>query len=259
MPPTQDPREVWTEDDFRVSEEDAEDLEESTLAENTQINRDSTTGAFEKWCAQRKRAARPCTTATYTSYGLHLIRRGKAGDFKPDTVRQYMSRIYNWQPEGMRPDPTEVRARIRLWRKKWKDQGGEVRRSAALTIPYLLQCLEKCDETTHIGIRDAFALTLAYHNLHRRVELTDLLVKRVRVMSSGLVVVTASSKTDQEGKGASEFLKDRADTQLVARATAWFEVLAKLGADGPDQPVFRALTPLGNLAPRTWPQSGATA
>ncbi|MFB6839764.1 hypothetical protein [Streptomyces sp. NPDC056361] len=96
------------------------------------------------------------------------------------------------------------------------------------------------------------ALALAYHNLHRRQELTDLLNKRVRVLSSGLLVVTASSKTDQEGKGTPpEFLKDRPDTQLVARAKAWFEVLAKLGADGPDQPVFRALTPLGNLAPRT--------
>ncbi|WP_406054006.1 hypothetical protein OG462_42560 [Streptomyces sp. NBC_01077] len=116
----------------------------------------------------------------------------------------------------------------------------------------MLRCLEQCDETTHIRIRDAFALALAYHNLHRRVELTDLLVKQVRVMSSGLLVVTASSKTDQDGKGTPpEFLKDRADTQLVARAKAWFEVLAKLGADGPDQPVFRALTPRGNLASRT--------
>ncbi|MET9528225.1 hypothetical protein [Streptomyces coeruleorubidus] len=253
LPPTRDPREAWTGADLRVSEEDKEELDTPDLAENTRINRDSTIRAFEKWCAEQKpsRVAWPCTTATYTAYGLHLIRRGKAGEFKPDTVRQYMSRIYNWQPEDMRPDPSRVRGKIRLWRREWKDAGGEIERSAALTLPYLLMCLKQCDEATHIGIRDAFALTLAYHNLHRRIELTDLLNKRVRILDSGLLVTTASSKTDQEGKGVPEFLKDRPDTQLVARARAWFAVLKKLGADGPDQPVFRALTPAGNLAPRT--------
>lgn len=151
-----------------------------------------------RWCAEQKRVAHLCTAPAYTSCGLHLIRRGKAGEFRPDTVRQYMSRIYDWQTEGMRPDPTEFRARLRVWRKAWRDAGGEITRSAALTIPYLLRCLERCDESTNIGKRDAFALALAYHNLHRREELTDLQNKRVRVLPSGLLVVTASSKTGQE-------------------------------------------------------------
>jgi integrase len=253
MPPTEDPRSAWTSADFRVSAEDKEELDQPDLAENTLTNRDSTVRAFEAWCAQQRppRVAYPCTTATYDSYGLHLIRRGKNGEFTPDTVRQYMSRIYNWQPEGMRPDPTRVRGKIRLWRKAWAGAGGEVRRSAALTIPYLLKCLEQCDEDTNIGVRDAFALALAYCNLHRRVELTDLLVKQVKILPTGLIVTTATSKTDKQSKGATEFLADRADLQLVARARAWFAVLKRLGADRPDQPLFRALTVKGNLANRS--------
>jgi integrase len=252
MPPRADARPPWTEADFRISAEDKAELDEPDLAENTLINRDSTVAAFEEWCAQQHppRIAWPCTTATYTAYGLHLIRRGRAGDFKPDTVGQYMSRLWNWQPEGMRPDPSRVRGKIRLWRKDWAGAGGEVDRAAALTLAELLRCMEHCDESTHIGIRDAFLLALAYANLHRRVELADLLVKHVKVTPMGLVVTTATSKTDRQSKGATEFIQDREDLRIVARAQAWLAVLKKLGADGPDQPLFRALTVAGNLKGR---------
>jgi integrase len=110
--------------------------------------------------------------------------------------------------------------------------------------------MEHCDESTHIGIRDAFLLALAYANLHRRVELADLLVKHVKVTPMGLVVTTATSKTDRQSKGATEFIQDREDLRIVARAQAWLAVLKKLGADGPDQPLFRALTVAGNLKGR---------
>ncbi|MER7937907.1 MULTISPECIES: hypothetical protein [unclassified Streptomyces] len=252
LPPAEDPRSAWTEADFKVSTEDREELDRPDVAENTQVNRDSTVGAFERWCAQQQppRVAQPCTTATYYAYGMHLIRRGRAGEFKPDTVGQYMSRIWNWQPEGMRPDPSRVKGKLRTWRREWAKAGGEVDRAAALTIPYLLKCLEQCDEDTHIGARDAFALVLAYVNLHRRVELADLLVKHVRILPTGLLVTTAASKTDQDAKGTTEFLKDRPDLRLVDRARAWLAVLRKLGAGGPTQPLFRALTVKGNLQPR---------
>ncbi|MEU0857520.1 tyrosine-type recombinase/integrase [Streptomyces griseofuscus] len=252
LPPRADQRPAWTDADFRISAEDQAELEEPDLAENTIYNRDRTTLAFETWCAEQKppRLAWPCTTATYTAYGLHLIRRGKAGEYVPDTVGQYMSRIYNWQPVDMRPDPSRIRGKIRLWRKAWRAAGGEVRRSAALTIPYLLLCLEQCDESTHIGSRDAFMLALAYDNLHRRIELADSLVKHVRVVPKGLFVTTATHKTDKQGTGVTEFIEDRPDLQIVKRALAWLAVLKKLGADGPNDPLFRALTVKGNLANR---------
>lgn len=249
LPPTADWRPPWTDADFRISTQDAEDLDQPTLADNTVTNRDSTIRAFQQWCAAQDppRVPHPCTTATYTAYGLHLIRQGKAGQFKPDSVRQYMSRIYNWQPVDYRPDPTQVRARIRKWRNQWAQGGGETKRSAALTIDYTLRCLEQCDETTNIGKRDAFALVLGYANLHRRSELTNLLVKHVKVMAAGIHVTVAASKTDQAGKGSSQFIADRTDLRIVERTRAWLEVLHDLGADGPTQPLFRGLTVKGAL------------
>ncbi|MBV1940863.1 tyrosine-type recombinase/integrase [Streptomyces sp. BV286] len=255
LPPRADERPPWTDDDFRLSAEDMADLAEPDLAENTIINRDSTTRAFEEWCAAQNppRVAYPCTTATYTSYGLHLIRRGKAGEYKPDSVGQYMSRIWSWQPVDWRPDPSRFKGRLRAWKKAWVDAGGEVDRAAAVTIEYNLRIIAAMDESTNIGKRDAFLAALAYSNLHREMELADQLVKRVKIHDTGLFVTTAKSKTDQSGKGAGRFIQDREDLQLVRRARAWLAVLNQLGADGPDDPLFRALTVKGDL--RKYPES----
>ncbi|MEV6179907.1 tyrosine-type recombinase/integrase [Streptomyces sp. NPDC052015] len=249
LPPLARQRPAWTDADFRLTAEDVADLDEPDLAENTIINRDSTVRAFEAWCAAQDppRLANPCTTATYTSYGLHPIRRGKAGEFKPDSVGQYMSRIWNWQPMDLRPDPSRFKGRLRAWRKEWVKAGGEVDRAAAVTITYNLRIIGAVDESTNIGKRDAFLAALAYSNLHRESELADLLVKRVKVHDTGLYVTTATSKTDQAGAGAGRFIQDREDLQLVRRARAWLGVLRELGADGPDEPLFRALTVKGNL------------
>ncbi|MFJ2110938.1 MULTISPECIES: hypothetical protein [unclassified Streptomyces] len=123
----------------------------------------STIRAFEERCAAQDppRLAQPCTTATYTSYGLHLIRRGKAGEFKPDSVGQYMSRIWNWQPMDLRPDPSRFKGRLRARKKEWVKAGGEVECAAAATIEYTVRILDSIDESTNIGKRDAFLVVLA--------------------------------------------------------------------------------------------------
>lgn len=253
LPPLANQKPAWTDADFRLSAEDVAELSQPDLADNTIINRDSTIRAFEEWCAAQDppRLPNPCTTATYTSYGLHLIRRGKAGEYVPDSVGQYMSRIWNSQPVDYRPDPSRFKGRLRAWKKDWVKTGGEVERAAAATIEYTVRILDKIDESTNIGKRDAFLVVLAYANLHRESELADQLNKRLRIYDTGIHVTTAMSKTDQTGKGSGRFINDRADLQLVRRARAWFAVLRELGANGPDQPTFRALTVKGGL--RSYP------
>ncbi|MER6230979.1 hypothetical protein ABT169_17770 [Streptomyces sp. NPDC001616] len=253
LPPLADQRPAWTDADFRLSAEDVAELSAPDLADNTITNRKSTIRAFEEWCAAQEppRLAYPCTTATYTSYGLHLIRQGKAGEYKPDSVGQYMSRIWNWQPVDYRPDPSRFKGRLRAWKKDWVKAGGEVERAAAVTIEYNVRIIAAIDESTNIGKRDAFLAALAYSNLHREMELADQLVKRVKVYDTGLHVTTATSKTDQAGKGAGRFINDRGDLQLVRRARAWLDVLDRLGGRGADDPLFRALTVKGEL--RSYP------
>ncbi|MFJ5143024.1 hypothetical protein [Streptomyces sp. NPDC088707] len=249
LPPRADARPAWTDADFRLSQEDMDDLAEPDLAPTTLANRDSSVRAFEAWCTAQKppRLARPCTTATYTAYGLHLIRLGKEGEYVPDSVATIMSRIKNWQPTDFRPDPSTFRGRLRAWRKQWAANGGEVQRSAAVTIEYNLRIIDKIDESTPIGKRDAFLCALAYANLHREMELADLLLSRLKIHDTGLFVVTATSKTDQAGKGSGRFIQDRPDLQLVRRGRAWLSVLRDLDALAPTDPVFRALTSMGTL------------
>ncbi|MEU5811542.1 hypothetical protein [Streptomyces sp. NPDC047718] len=158
-----------------------------------------------------------------------------------------MSRIWNWQPVDLRPDPSRFKGRLRVWQKEWTKAGGEVRRAPAVTIEYNLRIIAAIDESTRIGKRDAFLAALAYSNLHRESELTDQLNGRIKIHDTGLYVTTATSKTDQTGKGSSRFIQDREDLQLVRRARAWFAVLRDLDADAPNLPVFRALTVKGEL------------
>ncbi|MCZ9338023.1 hypothetical protein NGM37_09565, partial [Streptomyces sp. TRM76130] len=66
-------------------------------------------------------------------------------------------------------------------------------------------------KSTNIGKRDAFLVVLAYANLHRESELADQLNKRLRIYDTGIHVTTATSKTDQAGKGSGRFINDRAD------------------------------------------------
>lgn len=162
-----------------------------------------------------------------------------------------MSRIWSWQPLDFRPDPSRFKGRLRAWREEWVKAGGQVDRSAAVTMEYNVRIIVSIDESTTIGKRDAFLAALAYSNLHQEMELADQLLKRVKVHDSGLYVTTAMSKTDQGGTGSSRFIRDRADLQLVRRARAWIAVLHELGADGPNDPLFRALTVKGGL--RSYP------
>uniref|UniRef100_UPI003F497460 hypothetical protein n=1 Tax=Streptomyces sp. CA-141956 TaxID=3240051 RepID=UPI003F497460 len=175
LPPLADARPAWRDADFRLSQEDKDDLSEPDLAPTTLANRKSSVRAFEAWCAAQDppRLAYPCTTATYTAYGLHLIRLGKQGEYVPDSVAAIMSRIRSWHPADHRPDPTTFRGRLRLWRKQWAANGGEVQRSAAVTIDYNLRIIGAIDDSTNIGKRDAFLCALAYANLHREMELVS--------------------------------------------------------------------------------------
>ncbi|MGW8889107.1 hypothetical protein [Streptomyces sp. NPDC055749] len=90
------------------------------------------------------------------------------------------------------------------------------------------------------------------------MELADQLVKRLKVYSTGVHITNAISKTDQAGKGAGRFSNDREDLPLVRRARAWLAVLHQLGADGPDDPLFRALTAKGGLRAYRRPGSAGT-
>ncbi|MEU4038723.1 hypothetical protein [Streptomyces collinus] len=237
-------------------------------ARNTRVNRDSTRTRFEQWCAKEGRIAQPSTTtANVAAYFGYLMETGKpdGSKYSPDSLLAYCSRIASWYPKGERPDVSLVREMIEDYRlEEYIPAGGEKEQSAGLTLKHLVKVLAEIDETTRIGRRDAAMLVLQYGMLYRSIEVTNLLVKQVRVDTDGVWVWTAKSKTRRKGKGRWRFIRDRADLQIVARVRGWLADLRELReptehdqnpAGGepaylPIKPLFRALTTKGNLKRR---------
>ncbi|MFD9081709.1 tyrosine-type recombinase/integrase [Streptomyces erythrochromogenes] len=267
LPPRADEQARFTEIDFQVPE-DVKRRTNERGARNTRVNRDSSRDRFEQWCESQGRVARPTTTtANVAAYFGHLMEKGKPDGTKysPDSLLAYCGRIVSWYPKGERPDGSLIREMIQDYRlEEYIPAGGEPEQSAGLTLKYLVKVLAAIDETTRIGRRDAAMLVLQYGMLYRSVEVTNLLVRHVRIDSDGVWVWTAKSKTRRTGNGRWRFIRDREDLQIVARVRAWLTDLRVLfeptehdqnppsgePAYQPNKPLFRALTTLGNLKRR---------
>ncbi|MFI8265306.1 hypothetical protein [Streptomyces sp. NPDC085665] len=267
LPPRADESTRFTEIDFEVSESVKRRANERG-ARNTRVNRKSSRARFEQWCESQGRVARPTTTtANVAEYFGHLMEKGKEDGTKysPDTLLAYCARIVSWYPKGERPDGSLIREMIEDYRlEEYIPAGGEKEQSAGLTLKYLVRVLAKIDESTRIGRRDAAMLVLQYGMLYRSVEVTNLLVKQIRVDTDGVWVWTAKSKTRRSGKGRWRFIRDRPDLRITARVRAWLADLRELfeptahdqnpvggePAYQPAKPLFRALTTLGNLKRR---------
>ncbi|MEU3098142.1 tyrosine-type recombinase/integrase [Streptomyces sp. NPDC006967] len=267
LPPRTDDQPAFTTADFIVPDRVRRRISERG-ARNTRVNRDSTRTRFEQWCVNEGRTARPTTTtANVAAYFGHLMETGRpdGGKYSPDTLLAYCSRIVSWYPKGERPDASLVRELIEDYRlEEFIPAGGEKEQSAGLTLKYLVKVLAEIDESTRIGRRDAAMLVLQYGMLYRSVEVTNLLVKQIRVDTDGVWVWTAMSKTRRKGRGRWRFVRDRADLRTVARVRAWLADLRELreptahqqnppGGEPaylPAKPLFRALTTGGNLKRR---------
>ncbi|MEV7383634.1 tyrosine-type recombinase/integrase [Streptomyces lydicus] len=268
LPPRVEEQSAFTARDFTVPDRVKKRIDERG-ARNTKVNRSSTRARFESWCAAEGRVAQPTTTtANVAAYFGYLMETGKdqAGTkYSPDTLLAYLTRIVSGYPKGDRPDGSLVREMIEDYRlEEYIPAGGEKEQSAGLTLRYLVKVLEGIDEGTGIGRRDAAMLVLQYGMLYRSIEVTNLLVRQIRVDTDGVWVWTAKSKTRRKGKGRWRFIRDRDDLRIVARVRAWLADLRELreptehnqnppGGDPayqPNKPLFRALTTTGNLKRR---------
>jgi len=271
LPPLADDERQFTRKDFTVPPSVKQRLDNRGVR-NTRVNRDSTRERFAAWCETEGRVARKdTTTANLAAYIGYLMERGKGkpgapyDPYSPDTLLAYVTRIVTWYPKGERPDGSQVREMIEDYRlEEYIPAGGEKEQAASLTLKYLVKVLDKIDESTRIGRRDAAMLVLQYGMLYRSIDVTNLLVKHIRVATDGVYVWTAKSKTRRKGKGRWKFIRDREDLKVVARVTAWLADLRELReptehdqnpADGgsaylPNKPLFRALTTKGNLKRR---------
>lgn len=245
LPATTRPQ--YTERDFYVSDETARLIDEYSAPKNTDRNYRSQRGMFESWCADMGRIARPCTTATYVEYIAGMIARGYA----PSSIRTHKSAIRSWQPEDAKPGTTVVNGMIKEYAKEWGKRN-RVKKAPAITDAMFRAMVTTCDPRHPIDIRDRCALVLGRGNLHRRVELADLVLPQVDVEDDGVAVWVAMSKNDQEARGEESFIPASPDDLLlcpVDAARAWFAMLHRL--DVRDGAFFRALTSAGTLQNRS--------
>jgi hypothetical protein len=238
----------YTERDFRMSERSAE-RGRTSKAHNTRVNRESVMRNFEAWCEATGRLAVPCTTNTFTEYAVFLMDRAlpDGRHHKASTIRTYMSHIRMSQPAGDRPDNAPYLERLAGYRGE-NPRANRTRQAFPLTLSFVLAMIDKCDESTPIGRRDAAMLAFGYRFLARRTEPADILIEDVG-LSEGLVTIYVPKDKTHQDEDQNIYLRDRADLQLVKRLRAWLDDLARLGVTA--GPLFRHLTKSGKLGTRS--------
>ncbi|MGI5255642.1 tyrosine-type recombinase/integrase [Actinacidiphila glaucinigra] len=232
----------YTERDLYVSEETAAALQESSAAESPP--RKTAMRLFEAWCAKHGRVAIPCTTATYTEYGQHLMSRS----LKVSTIRNYMSLIRTSMPAGKQPDNSLYLQLLAAYRRKNK-RASRKKEAFPLTLPYLVPMMLKAEEDGRaIGIRDAAMFAFGYRFLGRSIEDVSLDIEDIKILDDRIVVWLVADKT-HKSEEQTITLHDRPHLNLVPRMRRW---LAHLAAQGVTTgPLFRQLLKNGKVAPRT--------
>ncbi|MGA5798755.1 hypothetical protein ACPC27_30025 [Streptomyces cellulosae] len=222
IPTTGDPRTTYTDRDLYVSEETAQAIREADAEGSPQ--RRTAMRLFEAWCAEQGRVAKPCTTATYTEYGRHLMAKG----LKASTIRHYMSLIRTSMPAGKKPDNSLYLALLARYRRKNKRA---LRRKEAfpITLPYLVPMMEKAEaDGRPIGWRDAAMFAFGYRFLGRSAEDVGLDLEDVMILDDRVLVWLAEDKT-HKGEEQTIALHDRADLNLVFRMRRWVGYLEQPG------------------------------
>ncbi|RPE39716.1 hypothetical protein EDD90_2733 [Streptomyces sp. Ag109_O5-1] len=246
LPTTERP--AYTAADFYVSAETAEAIDERSKPKNTERNYTSQRGMFERWCADMGRVANPCTTATYIEYVAALIARGT---YSPNTIKAYKSAIRSMQPEDAKPGTTVVNGLIKEYAKSWNKRN-RVKKAPAIPDDKFRAMVASCDQRHPIGIRDRWALVVGRGNLHRRIELADLLISQIEVDDDGVAHWVAMSKTDQDAVGEESWIPAEPHDALlcpVDATRAWLNCLGRLGVR--NGAAYRALTVAGTLQNRS--------
>ncbi|MFE6639591.1 tyrosine-type recombinase/integrase [Streptomyces tendae] len=225
----------YSERDLYVSDETAAILQDTDPTDSGPMK------AFKKWCVQQGRVPVPCTTATYTEYGRHLMARG----LKVSTITNYMSLIKTAMPPGKKPDNSLFLRLLDDYREKHR-RALRVRRAFPITLPYLIPMMEKAEESGRpAGLRDAAMFAFGYSFLGRSIEDTNLDIEDLTILPDRMFVWIPEDKS-HKGEDQTIPLRDRSDVQLVPRMNRWLAYLAEQGIT--EGPVFRHLLKNGKVA-----------
>ncbi|MEV8093860.1 hypothetical protein [Kitasatospora sp. NPDC085879] len=242
--------------DFLISDDIASQVH-TAQPKNTERNIRHQVKLFEQWCAERRRVALPCTTATLIEYVGWMINSGR---YDPNTVSKYMSAVVTWQerctPGRTRPATVEVREMVAAFRTRWAKSSTE-KQSPEVREADLEAMLATCGRGLPADLRDAAILTLGWHLLTRRIELHRLIVTHLVVRHDGIDVRLVNRNTRTDGSAFEGWVSTRDDAPHlcpVRRMRAWLAYGRRIRQPR-DQALFRALDKAGRLAVRLTPQT----
>lgn len=231
--------------DYRVSEETLALLERSDAA-NTKLAYAKDWKAYDAWCEAQGRTALPATPQTLADYVTHLIGLGRA----PSTINRVMGTIRRAHRdkgyEG-RPDTRAAKAVLKPYQRERAQQGLRAKQATPAVVDTIRAMVDTYDADTLAGIRNRAIVVLGFAIMARRSELCALDLADLREVSEGLEVTIRTSKTDQEGAGATVAVPYGSfpETCPVRTVRAWREALAERGIV--EGPLFRRIDRHGRL------------
>lgn len=234
--------------DFELPDQAAELIEEA-VPENTGRAYRSRWRSFEAWCLATGRVPLPATAQTVAAYLSYLA---TARQLKATTVDAHLTAIKavhrasgHVPPDGLAARKIVVAAQRREARR---DGRYGPRRALPVMAGDLPAVVGACDPGTAAGLRDRAVVLLGFALLARRSELAALNISDVvLVAGEGLEVTIRSSKTDQSAAGVVRRIHYAASKPVcpVRAVLAWISFLAERGITS--GPLFTRIDRWGRL------------
>jgi len=163
---------------------------------------------FVAWCDDRRVDPLPATTATVLGYLVSMLDRGR----RLSTINRAIVSIGLAHSLHGHDDPrknVEVREFLKGLRRRMSDSPKT--EASPLLLQGLRAAVNSCGVDTRIGLRNRALLVVGWFGALRRSEIAALDIGDLRIDTEGVVVRIRSSKTDQEGQGATIGLPARRD------------------------------------------------
>ncbi len=205
---------------------------------------------FLAWCAARNidpLPAAPGAVAIFLSAEAHAGAR-------PSTIGRrlaaigYMHAQAGYDPPQQQQGAVAIRNAVAGIRRT---HGIKKVQKRAADGDMLRDMLRACEGDSVRAVRDRALLAIGMAAALRRSELVALDIDDVAITPDGLLITIRTSKTDQEGKGATIAVPEGRRIRPKALLLAW---IACAGFDA--GPVFRKLTPQGRITTKPMSDRG---
>jgi site-specific recombinase XerD len=192
---------------------------------------------FREWCEAKGVSALPAAPETMAAYLAHGVREGA----KASTLSRRVAAIRYAHKLASLPTPTDAEAVKATLRGIRRSIGAAKAKKAPAVADKVKAMVRTCPDTI-TGRRDRALLLLGFAGAFRRSELVALDVEHIEETAEGLRVLIASSKTDQEGEGATIAIARGSDACPAKALRAWLEA-----AGIETGPIFRPINKAGDV------------